>query len=160
MDTELYNMFIKCEYSPLTQEDAVRITKDMYLILKNAGINVIRIGLKSTDYINENGEITGGTYHPAFRQLVEAEIAKEQLESQLLELFNSKKEQRECHQEQYELSQINQTNKISFFSNGKSFSNMIGNKKSNKIYFEKKYPHVRFTFHVDSDLQDDIYLIF
>jgi histone acetyltransferase (RNA polymerase elongator complex component) len=54
----------------------------MYRVLTDAGVRVIRIGLKSTDLINENGEIAGG-YHPAFRQLVESEIAREQMEEQL-----------------------------------------------------------------------------
>ena len=138
-DTVLYKLYQCGEYKPLSIEETVEITKDMYIILTNAGINVIRIGLKSTDHISENGDIAGG-YHPAFRQLVDAEIAKEQLEEQLLPLL--------AH-----------TTEIKFYSNGTSFSNMIGNKKSNRIYFEKKYPHVSFTFHVDSDLPDRVYLI-
>jgi len=136
-DTELHGMYLRGEYAPLSQEEAVRITKDMYLILKAAGINVIRIGLKSTDLIRENGEIAGG-YHPAFRQLVESEIAKEQLEAQLLRLPPG-------------------ISGVAFLSSRASFSNMIGNRKSNRLYFEKKYPHVRFTFHVDSNLPDGVY---
>ncbi|HVI40968.1 MAG TPA: radical SAM protein [Anaerovoracaceae bacterium] len=138
-DTELYEMYLRGEYTPLSLEDTIRTTKDMYLILTNAGINVIRIGLKSTDLINENGEIAGG-YHPAFRQLVESEIAREQMEAQLLPF-------------------LSQARVIAFYSNGTSFSNMIGNRKFNRIYFEKKYPHVRFTFHVDSNLPDHVYLL-
>lgn len=135
-DTELYEMYLRGDYEPLSMEEAVRITKDMYLILSNAGINVIRIGLKSTDLINENGETAGG-YHPAFRQLVEAEIAKEQLEAQL--------------------KLIPDISEAAFCSSAASFSNMIGNRKSNRIYFEKKYPHVRFTFHVDSNIPNGLY---
>lgn len=138
-DTELYEMYLRGEYTPLSQEETIRITKDMYLLLIDAGINVIRIGLKSTDLINENGEIAGG-YHPAFRQLVEAEIAKEQMETQLQPLLPDVAE-------------------ITFCSRGTSFSNMIGNRKSNRIYFEKKYPHVRFTFHVDSSLPNNVYVL-
>ncbi|MEL7654523.1 MAG: radical SAM protein [Bacillota bacterium] len=137
-DTVLYDLYQRGEYTPLSIEEAVRITKEMYLMLTNAGINVIRVGLKSTDHISESGDIAGG-YHPAFRQLVEAEIAREQLEAQLQPLL--------AH-----------TAEIRFYSNGASFSNMIGNRKSNRIYFEKKYPHVRFTFHVDSKLTKDVYL--
>ena len=139
-DTELYEMYLRGEYTPPSQGETIRITKDMYLILLAAGINVIRIGLKSTDIINENGDVAGG-FHPAFRQLVESEIAKDQMEAQLdllQPLFSDVAE-------------------ITFCSSGTSFSNMIGNRKSNRIYFEKKYPHVRFTFHVDSSLPNNIY---
>ena len=138
-DTHLYEMYLHGEYAPLSRDEAVRTTKDMYQILTDAGINVIRIGLKSTDLINENGETAGG-YHPALRQLVESEIAKEQLEAQLRSLLPNIKE-------------------AAFFCRSSSFSNMIGNRKSNRIYFEKKYPHVRFTFHVDSNLPDRVYLL-
>lgn len=137
-DTALYDMCLRGEYTPLSQKDAVLTAKDMYLILKDAGINVIRIGLKSTDLISVGGETAGG-YHPAFRQLVESEIAKEQLEIQLLPLL--------VH-----------TTEIKFRCNSISFSNMIGNCKSNQKYFKKKYPHVRFSFHVDNMIPKDVYL--
>lgn len=140
-DTALYDMYLRGEYKPLSQEEAVEITKEVYLILKEAGINVIRIGLKSTDLIQAQGEISGGTYHPAFRQLVEAEIAKEQLENQLLPLLN------------------HSIKTVTFLSNGNSFSNMVGNRKSNRLYFEAKYPHIRFYFKTDTRLADAVYTL-
>lgn len=143
-DTALYEMYLKGDYKPLSQEDAIRTTKSMYQILKKAGINVIRIGLKSSDYINEDGDTAGGTFHPAFRQLVESEIAKEQLEIQLIRLLGPFSKDGFI--------------RIDFLCNGTSFSNMIGNKKSNRLYFEKKYPHVRFRFHVDSTLPEGVYV--
>lgn len=86
-DTQLYEMYQAGTYAPLTTEQAVHTTKAMYQILDGAGIKIIRVGLKSTDLIREGGEIQGHTYHPAFRQLVEGEIAKEQLERQLKALL-------------------------------------------------------------------------
>ncbi|MGI6731559.1 MAG: elongator complex protein 3 [Anaerovoracaceae bacterium] len=144
-DTALYEMYARGDYVPLSEEEAIHTTKEMYLILKKAGINVIRIGLKSSDFIDIKSDVGGGSFHPAFRQLVEAEIAKEELESQLIQLLAN------TNQEQENI-------RIQFFSNGPSFSNMVGNKKSNRIYFEKKYPHVRITFHVDHTLLNDVYL--
>ena len=75
-DTELLRMYQRGEYSPLTTDEAVAITKEMYRILDDAGINIIRVGLKSTDLITEGGEIRGHTFHPAFRQLVEGELQR------------------------------------------------------------------------------------
>ena len=73
-------MYRRGEYAPLSRAEAVSRTKSMYRILADAGITIMRVGLKSTDIIGEGGAINGGTYHPAFRQLVEGEIIKEDLE--------------------------------------------------------------------------------
>jgi len=142
--TELYEMYRRGEYAPFSDEDMLRTVKDMYRILTEAGVRVIRVGLKSTDLISEAGEIAGG-YHPAFRQLVEAELAKEQMESQL-ELLRSQ-----------DPEGFAAPHKTTFASSRNSFSNMIGNRKSNRIWLENKYPHVRFTFHVDEALPNGLY---
>ena len=86
-ETALYDAYMAGTYLPFSQEEMLEITKDMYLILTRAGIPVIRVGLKSTDLINdkEGSAAVAGTYHPAFRQLVCARIAREELERQLLE---------------------------------------------------------------------------
>jgi len=160
-DTALYDMYLRGEYSPLSLEEALRTTKDMYRILTSAGVRVIRIGLKSTDHINENGEIAGG-YHPAFRQLVESEIAREQMEEQLSDLVKQVGGQDDAGASYLRTDAARLPSgglKVAFCSNGRSFSYMIGNKKSNRIYFENKYPHVRFTFHVDHNLPDHTYLL-
>jgi len=140
-DTELYQMYERGEYQPLSQENAIQTTKAMFRILTDAGIQIIRVGLKSTDLIQENGVISGGTYHPAFRQLVESEIARESLENQLPVLLRSNPK------------------KITFESNEKCFSNMIGNKRSNKEYFQKKYPQLNILYKTNSSLADNQYLV-
>lgn len=142
-DTELYNQYQRGEYEPLTQDEAVFRTKEMYKILDNAGINIIRVGLKSTDLINENGEINGGTYHPAFRQLVEGEIARERIESLLAaETFDRTKR-----------------TKVDFYANSKCMSVLVGHKQKNKQYFLEKYPHLHVLYKVDKSLSDNQYQI-
>ncbi|MBO5995579.1 MAG: radical SAM protein, partial [Firmicutes bacterium] len=49
LGTELYSMMERGEYSPLTLDEAVERTKVMYEILEEAGINIIRVGLKSSE---------------------------------------------------------------------------------------------------------------
>jgi histone acetyltransferase (RNA polymerase elongator complex component) len=134
-DTGLFEMTKKGLYTPLSEQEAVMTTKDMYRTLTDAGINVIRVGLKSTDIITSDGGAVGaGSYHPAFRQLVESEIAKEDLEKQLKTLALSGET-------------------VVFSAHPESFSNMIGNKKSNRLYFESKYPDIRFRFTADKNLE-------
>ena len=144
-DTELYNQYKRGEYEPLTQEDAIQRTKEMYKILDDAGINIIRVGLKSTDLINdgEDGEINGGTYHPAFRQLVESEIARERIEEKLgaADFDPSKKV------------------KVDFFANARSMSTLIGHKQKNKRYFLEKYPHLDVLYKVNDSLLNNQYEI-
>ncbi|QOX62230.1 radical SAM protein [Anoxybacterium hadale] len=151
-DTDLYELYQTGKYQPLTIEAAVYTTKEMYLILTKAGINVIRIGLKSTDLISENGAVIGG-YHPAFRQLVESEIAKDQMEAQLTACLSSY----QCNEQGS--TQDSLQGSYRFYSSGPSFSNMVGNGKSNRLYFEKKYPHVRISFHVDHSLPDGVFVL-
>lgn len=156
--TALYEMTKKGTYTPIAEHDAVITAKDMYLALTDAGINVIRIGLKSSDNIKrpaenrenesaddsingeETGEIGAGDYHPAFRQLVEAEIAKEQLNAAIPENLPA-------------------GTKVTFKCHPASFSNMIGNRRSNKIYFAEKYPHLNIKFAADKNLQQNIYIV-
>lgn len=140
-DTALFEMYRAGIYHPLTTEEAVAITKEMYRILAAAGINIIRVGLKSTDLISGSGEgsdhTLGHTYHPAFRQLVEGEIAREDIEAQLDMLPGG-----------------NEKRRITVSSNGVSFSNMVGNSARNRRYFEEKYPQLSIRFAVDDSLPD------
>jgi hypothetical protein len=137
-DTELLKMYQNGTYTPLSESEAVDITKEMYKILANAGIKIMRVGLKSTDLICKDTAI--GSFHPAFRQLVEGEIAKEALEKQLLLKLSD-----------------SSFNKFHFESNSFSFSNMIGNCGVNKAYFKEKYPDISIRFSLNNALANYVY---
>lgn len=143
-DTALYRMHRAGTYHALSTEEAVAITKEMYRILDGAGINIIRVGLKSTDLISGSGSdrdhTAGHTYHPAFRQLVEGELAKEDLEAQLRALIDEK-----------------DSKEVVFRSCRESFSNMIGNCGCNRKYFTEKYPDICFRFAADDSLPRNTY---
>lgn len=130
-DTELYQLYKNKQFRMLSENEAISRSKDMYLILESNNIQVIRIGLKNTF----------GAYHPAFRQLVEAEAAKEILERKLFPIEKHK------------------GNKITFWSNEKYYSNLLGNKKSNLYYFKEKYPEMNFYFKINNELEDLEYTI-
>ncbi|MDY2671147.1 MAG: radical SAM protein [Anaerovoracaceae bacterium] len=135
-DTAMCEMYRRGEYVPWDLKTTVMTVKDMYRRLTEAGINVIRIGLKSTDVIkNEDGAVVGG-YHPAFRQLVESELAREDLEGQLDGVSSGS---------------------AVFSANPVSFSNMIGNRGSNRKYFAEKYPDMRVRFVTDKNLPPSVY---
>lgn len=135
-DTHLYSMYLDGSYIPMPQDDAVKRTAAMYRILDETGINIIRVGLKSSDIINGN-DVTAGTFHPAFRQLVEGTIAREDLYSQLK----------------------NYPADASVFciSHPGSFNNMIGHKASNKIYFKNTFPNMKITYSSSEHMKKGIY---
>lgn len=154
-NTKLYDMYKVGTYHPLTPEQALDTTKKMYKILDDASINILRVGLKSTDLISEGGEINGQTYHPAFRQLVEGEIAKESLEAQLLTLMKKHKVKHSL----CEPCEDSEKLRVEFASSGNSFSNMIGNAKRNKIYFKEKYPGIEIYYKVSNNIKDKTYIV-
>ena len=132
-DTELYRMMLSGEYSPLPLDEAVRRTRIMYEILEDAGINIIRVGLKASEIMeNEIG------FHPAFRQLVESEIAKGRIEAQLADLPDGS---------------------YTVLANSHSFGNIYGHKGSNREYFTKKYPRLQLKGAADESLKDNQYSV-
>ncbi len=155
-NTALYEMHKAGTYHPLTTDEAVAITKEMYRILDEAGINIIRVGLKATDLISGSGRgndhTAGHTYHPAFRQLVEGELAKEALELQLEKLLAG----RYSGSDTLPGAALPGTTVV-FSSSRESFSNMVGNGGCNRKYFEGKYPDLKFRFSVDERLPRNTY---
>ena len=135
-DTGLYDMFRKGTYRPLSSDNAIRCTAAMYRIIDGAGINIIRVGLKSSDIINDK-TIDSGTFHPAFRQLVEGLIAREDLEAQL--------------------EGLPEGTAVSCASHSDSFNNMIGHKASNKKYFSEKFPSLRIKYIADDSVKKGVY---
>lgn len=173
--TELYDMYEDGSYEALSKEEALLRTKEMYKILHKAGINIMRVGLKSTDIIggSDLSAINGGTYHPAFRQLVEGEIAYEMLKEQLDALMEkldgtgfakTSNPDATGHTKTPNPDATSRTNtpkpklKVDLFSNPQSFSNMIGNCGINKERLSAEYPNFDIKYRTDNNLARDIYI--
>ena len=127
-ETALYDMYLERSYTPLSEDEAVNRTKAMYEILDNAGINIIRVGLKSSDIMADQL-----AFHPAFRQLVEGRIARERLEAQVDELYPVPE------------------GLALFISSEKCYNNMFGHKGVNRRYFAEKYPKLDIRYVKDSE---------
>ncbi len=141
-ETELYEMYCTGSYEPMTEADAVRRTKEMYKILHSAGINIIRVGLKASDIMTDSR--AGGaanTFHPAFRQLVEGEIARETLEQQVNQLYPGI---RDPHRDLWQFCPV-----CRFISTEKDRNNLFGHKGVNKEYFAQKYPGLNIEYVTD-----------
>ena len=127
--TELCDMMDDGRYTPPGREEMLNTVVDMYKALVSAGINVIRIGLKSNELIK------GDTYHPAFGQLVQSRIAREKIEAQLDGLGELPKS-------------------VAIMAPPELINFASGHKAENRKYFENKYPKVRFSF-ISSPFCDD-----
>ena len=155
--TELYEMYLRSEYEPLREEEAVETVKEMLKIFARAGIDVIRVGLKSTDNIDIGSDALGaGTYHPAFRQLAEGALAREELERQLGQMLKTVSDPGSASEAGSGTKKCRRM-KVTFYSSPESLSDMVGLKGANKIYFSEKYPQLNLRFAVDRSLKRGAY---
>ncbi|MEW6326909.1 MAG: radical SAM protein [Thermodesulfobacteriota bacterium] len=79
--TVLAGLYQKGEYHPLTLEEAVEICRDISILGRERGIAVIRMGLQADAGLEKN--LIAGPYHPAFGQIVKAEVFKNDLMKKL-----------------------------------------------------------------------------
>ena len=139
--TELADMMKSGIFVPMDEETITEITTDMYSILLESGITVLRVGLKSTELMTGDADLSGD-YHPAFRQIVEGRIAMRKMDS----LLTEKKIQAGTDAER--------APGITFFSNEKWFPPMIGHKAVNKQALEEKLGKGAVSFAKDDSLAD------
>ncbi len=70
-DTPLANLYKKRRYKPFTLNDTVNLCVELVERFELEGIDVLRIGLQTTDQIQLGKDVIAGPYHPALGQLVE-----------------------------------------------------------------------------------------
>lgn len=71
--TKLERMAKEGKYVPQTVDEAVKICAELMEFYEKRGIDVLRVGLHSSD-LTKNGSVAGGAFHPAFGELCESEI--------------------------------------------------------------------------------------
>lgn len=70
-DTELCKMAFDGDYEPLSLEDAVERSAKVLEIFLDSGVDVIRIGLCSSENLTDNEKYYAGPNHPALGEMVE-----------------------------------------------------------------------------------------
>ena len=139
-DTELFEMYEKGSYKPLSLDEAIEISAYIYSLYRVNDINVIRIGLQNTDSINEDEDVKAGPFHPALRQLVEERIYYYALMSKLNKL-NIKELQ----------------GSIVIHAPDNLISNLAGQKKSNINKLKEKFSIKQISFKKKKDDIIEIY---
>ncbi|MDP4117867.1 MAG: radical SAM protein [Bacillota bacterium] len=115
--TRLKILYDSGEYIPYTLEEAVDVSSKIYKMYTSGGVNVIRIGLQSTEMINETLESIAGPYHSSFGELVISRVRRDEIERQI----------------------SGHSGEVIIYAPQKEISKVIGNKKSNIKYFKEKY---------------------
>lgn len=117
-DTHLWIMYQSGEYIPKTLEESVNLVSKIVPLFEDAGIEILRIGLQTTDNVNENTVV--GPYHNAFAELVYGRIIRDKIEKFIVET-GMKPSVFEFQAPKNKISQI------------------LGHKKENVNYFRDKY---------------------
>lgn len=112
-NTVLAELWKTERYKPLELETAVDISAELIKMFRKADINVIRVGLHSEESLQE--QTLAGPFHPAFGELCESRIMRDQI-----------------------LSEAGERKDLLVRCNPRYLSKLIGQKKSNFIFFRNK----------------------
>jgi radical SAM superfamily enzyme len=126
-ETKLLELCKQGEYQPLSLEEAVDWTKEMYQVFLMSQIPVIRMGLQPTELIAEGKEVLYGPFHPAFRQLVESAYFLDYMK-RILHAQNTI---------------VNEQSVIKFLCNPKDLSQVIGHNRKNLIKLKREFPKLQ-----------------
>lgn len=118
-ETALERQMKDGSYLPLTLEETIAIGKKMYLIFISKDIKIIRIGLQSSEQINIGREVLGGPFHPAIGEQIISAVYRDWIEYCMI--TNGIK------------------GDIEIFCRKNLISKIIGNRKTNVLFFRKKY---------------------
>ncbi|OIO99548.1 MAG: hypothetical protein AUJ98_10665 [Bacteroidetes bacterium CG2_30_33_31] len=134
-DTVLEQRWLKGSYQPLTLEEAVRQSSELYKYFEKNKIKILRVGLYPSEELVDNSGFLAGPFHNSFKELVMSEIWKD-----ILKEIEPK------------------TDKIILKVPVKEFNFANGYKKSNWHFLKSKFLSVKFIadtqlknreFHVD-----------
>jgi histone acetyltransferase (RNA polymerase elongator complex component) len=121
-DTELENLFQEKKYIPLSLEEAVEWTKEIYKVFEEAGVKVIRMGLHPSEGLLDGGSLVAGPFHVSFGELVMTALWKEAF----MPLLKDKQ------------------NEMVISVPAEQINNAIGHRAANKKMLEQHYKKVRF----------------
>ncbi len=116
-ETELENMYNNNTYIPWSKDYLIDTLTEVYKIFLNNKIDIIRVGLHSSDQ-NFRDSIVAGFYHPALREVIVSNMFKQSL-----------------------MRHVNDGDIIE--AQKKDISNIVGLNKVNKIFFNKRGIHFK-----------------
>ena len=118
--TALEDLYNSGKYQPYTIEQAAELAKQAVLEFRNSGIEVIRVGLHSSEELESDGNVVAGPYHPAFGELVDSLIYRDLIEEEIKKTSPNGKD-------------------FVYRCASSEVSKAVGHKGMNKKYFYEKY---------------------
>lgn len=138
--TPLEKLLLDDRYEPMPLDEAVKLCAELLDLYESHGINVIRIGLQATENIRggADSDVVAGPVHPAFRQLVESELARRRIERIIEERG------------------LSGSSSLLIKTGAPNISNVVGQKRANIDYLRSKYHIVRIKVMDDGSGTDDV----
>ncbi len=127
-DTELCYMAECGEYHPLALDEAISRSARAFRIFRDAGVEVIRIGLCSSDNLSDENTYYAGPNHPALGELVESEYYYEIIKEKIIGM------------------RIEDACNVEICGAPRTLSKLIGQKKKNKFRLNSDFPSLRLHF--------------
>lgn len=75
--TALEKMFAKGNYKPLAIEEAVLWTRELVKLFEKHNVQILRIGLHSSEELVDGKSLVAGPFHPSFKEMVMSSIWNE-----------------------------------------------------------------------------------
>ncbi len=82
-DSLLADWYAGARYQPIPLDACITLAKKLYLLFRQKGIPVARMGLQISQELNPESQILAGPYHPAFGHLVYSEVMRDRIVSHL-----------------------------------------------------------------------------
>lgn len=80
-DTVMEQMYHDGRFIPLSLDEAVKWSAELFTIFDTAQINVLKLGLHPSEGLLSGADLVAGPFHRSFRELVLTEVWREKFES-------------------------------------------------------------------------------
>lgn len=134
--TQLDKMWQAGKYRALSLEKAITVCKDMRRLFTAASIPVIRMGLYPGEELRAAGVIKAGPFHPAFGELVEQAIFRDQAESALRQ----------------HIDRFGSTERLYINVNERDLSKLLGPQRTNLNYLKQLFAIEDLRFRINPAL--------
>lgn len=132
--TELNDMMIKGEYTPLDVEEAAERAAEILLLIDQYGVPCIRCGLQAQENLSDQSVVTSGAYHPSFGSIAMGKVMRRTVAS-CLDKEGFEKPLRRCQmrfavapERVFDASGYKKENKNFFLENYNIYVKFIGDK--------------------------------